>query len=122
MHRKGEAPSKAKRTAAEEKRKQLDVTPYVKHLEKEIPITSLLIDTDKTRGQIRSIDLNRVAEIEAGVRLTIDTMEVKSCVVWEADTVGMHPVPLCPPARAHVRAPCAHTDTRAPARAPPCSV
>ena len=94
----------AKTPAAPRGRKALDVTPWVKEKEKELPLPSLLMDHDQTKGQIRGLDLGRVGEILAGLRGTEGTMEIKSCTVWEADVLGVYPSLL----HAHLRA-CPHT-------------
>ena len=99
--KKAAAQGQGKKRGREGDRRQLGISPYVKAIDKELPLTSLLIDTDCTKGQIRSLDLARVKEIETGVRTTLDTMEVKQATVWEADTVGMAPMaPWSAPLRA----------------------
>jgi hypothetical protein len=96
----------------------LDITKYVVSPEQAIPLTALLWDLEATRGQIRPLDADRVAELERSLDdHNLKNLEVQSAVVWQADTVGVNTPPTnCFDAHmraslagnAHART-CAHT-------------
>ena len=61
---------------------------------------ALLIDRGRQHGQIRVVDQARVDPIKKGLRESVDATEVKTALVWKADTTG---VPLPPAERAPAR-------------------
>ena len=68
---------------------QLEVRPYVVAHNKEVKLTQLKIDEDRSKGHVRTLDKERVKSIYEGLKTTIDELEVKQILLLAADPVGM---------------------------------
>ena len=67
-----------------------------------MPLTAALIDKAPNRGQIRPLDNERVEGIRDAMRSTLSSMDIQSCLFWQADVLGgsrphAHPRVLVPP-------------------------
>ena len=72
-----ERPMKRKQAEKPERlvdKAQLDVHPFVVAHNKEVKLTQVKIDEDRSKGQIRTLDKERVKSIYEGLKTTVETL------------------------------------------------